>query len=327
MFLDSPISFFEKDKYLTVKKSNELIRSKYNLSLLEQRIILIGISYIKDKSNRNVYIPVSEYRNLLNVEHFNYQHLVDVLQKLRERSIVTAKVNSATGELEEGFITGWVDSVHYKDGVIQLRFNEDIWSHIIELKEKYAEFQLSSILTLKSKYSIRFYEILKSYAFIGHYTATVDEIRDILMLESKYSRFNDLDRTILSPSINEINENDNLDIKVTYTPEKKGRRYSSIKFHIFKKTTEFEDRNIPPEVAMARSMTASELFMSIKTILNIKYKCVFTSQDLGWQSSSQYTKYALESTYVSLVADEWEDHKITNHKSFFAEHLKRLSSV
>jgi plasmid replication initiation protein len=318
----APIDVF--DRSLTVKKSNTLIHSKYDLSVMEYRIILIGISYIQNEHNRNVSIPVSDYKQHLKIEHFNYKHLVEVLQKLRENSIVTVRINPVTNLLEEGFITGWVDAVHYKDGIINIRFNEDVWTHLIHLKEKYTQFQLEHILELNSKYSMRIYEILKSYEYIGYYIVNVDELRDILLLGNKYSRFNDLETIIVSKAVDEINKN--TDLQVKYTPIKRGRRFDAIKFLISKRQSS-EESYLPAEVVMARSMTNIELFFSIKSLIMAKYKVVVNISDVQWNKHDTYHKHALESTYLSLLADEWKDHKITNHKAFFAEHLRRLTEV
>ncbi len=317
-----PISTLDNDSSFIVKKSNSLIHSKYNLSLIEQRIVLIAISFIDDIESRTVEIPVTTYKTLLKQEHFNYQHFVEVLKKLRENSIVMVTINKKTQELDEGIITGWVDRVYYSKGIIQIKFNEDIWAHLIELKEKYTQYQLSCVLNLNSKYSIRMFEILKSYEYIGYYNIKIDELREILFLGSKYPRFNDLDKNIIEPTVREINQNS--DIHIAYTPCKKGRKYELIKFTI-SKITEDEDNGIPKEVTMARNMSDNELFVSIKTILTLKYKCTFSHIEASWNSCSEYSKNALVSTYLALMADEWKDHSITSPKAFFAEHLKRLS--
>lgn len=318
------ISIFDTERSLTVKKSNVLVKSEYSLSLLEQRLILVGVAFIEDINNRTVVIPVSEYKSLLDAEHVNYKHIVDVLKKLRERSIVITKTNIKTGELIYGHITGWVDSILYDDGIIQMRFNEDIWSHLIELKEKYTEYQLKSVLSLKSQYSIRIYEILKSYAYLGYYTMQVEELRRIFVLGDKYSRFNDLQKLIIEPSINEINNSEDIDITISYKAIKVSRRYAAIRFYITKKEVDKPLSEYPPEVQMARSMGESELFSSIKTILSMKYQVIFLPNESTWSNHKIYSRYALEDTYLGLMEDRWTKMgiEITNHKAFFATHLK-----
>jgi plasmid replication initiation protein len=320
MFED--IAEIDKNK-LSINKSNILIRAKYDLSVVEYRVIHIGIAYVEDTRNRTVEIPVSDYKKLLGLEHFNYQHLVDVLKKLRERSIVTAKINDKTGELEEGHITGWVDSVRYNSGRVKLTYNEDIWEYIVDLVGEYKKFNLPLLLKLKSKYSIRIYEILKSYELIGFYNVNIDTLRDMFILGDKYSRFNDFEKYILLPAVAEINELN--DITVSYTPKKSGRKYTSVVFKIKMKDSYNDDSDLPPEVLAVRNMSESELFTAIKSIISFKYRQIFTQVDTDWIDVSIYTKYALENTYLGLMDGKWENHQIPFPKGFFAEHLRRES--
>jgi plasmid replication initiation protein len=321
MFQD--IIEIDKNK-LSINKSNTLIRAKYDLSVVEYRVIHIGIAYVEDTHNRTVEIPVSDYKKLLGLEHFNYQHLVDVLKKLRERSIVTAKVNEKTGELEEGYITGWVDSVRYNSGRVRLTYNEDIWEYIVNLVGEYKKFNLPLLLKLKSKYSIRIYEILKSYEYIGFYNVNIDTLREMFILGEKYSRFNDFEKYILLPAVTEINELN--DIIVSYTPKKSGRKYTSVVFKIkIKENTLSDVSELPPEVQAVRNMSEIELFASIKSILSFKYKVLFTQSDIDWNDVGNYTKYALEVTYLGLMDGKWDNHQIPHPKGFFAEHLRRES--
>jgi plasmid replication initiation protein len=308
---------------LSINKSNILIRAKYDLSVVEYRVIHIGIVYVEDTHNRTVEIPVSDYKKLLELEHFNYQHLVDVLQKLRERSIVTAKFNDKTGELEEGYITGWIDSVRYNNGIIRLTYNEDIFPYIVDLVGEYKKFNLPLLLKLKSKYSIRIYEILKSYELIGFYNVNVDTLREMFILGDKYSRFNDFEKYILLPSIQEINELN--DIEVSYTPKKSGRKYTSIVFKIKMKKEIVDESDLPPEVQAVKNMSENDLFTAIKSILSFKYRLFFTQADVDWNDVSIYSKYALESTYLALMDGKWDAHEVKYPKAFFAEHLRRES--
>lgn len=322
------LTSYDLDKNIirTVNKSNDLIRAYYDLSITEQKIILIAISYIEDPECRIVNIPLSSYKKYLGLESFNYEHFDKILKSLRQNTITIAKTDKNTGEISEGVITGFVDSIKIKDSIISVNFNKDIWDYLINLKKDYTKYQLTYVLKLKSKHSIRLFELLKSYEYLSGHTIKVNELRQYLYLDDKYPRYNDLDKKILEPAINEINNIDeNFDIKISYIPIKIGVKYDSIKFTIQKIIKNNEDNIYPPEVILAKSMTEIELFSSIKTMLTMKYKCIFTNQDINWINVIQYSKYALESTYLSLLADDWNNHIITSHKAFFAEHLKRLT--
>lgn len=317
------------DEKRMVKKSNDLVRSYYDLSLTEMRIISIAISYIKDIECMTVDIPLPSYKKHLKIKNVNYSHFEEVLKSLRQNTIVMAKMDKNTGDVSEGLVTGWVNRIQLKNNYVSIAFNSDVWEHLINRKKDFTLMQLSSVLDLKSKHSFRLHEILKSYAWTGEYLVKVSELRALLFLEDKYKLYADFNKKILEPSVKEINESEYKEIEVSFVPVKNGARYDYIKFTISKVIVEkdSEDEFIPPEVQMARNMSVVELFTSIKTLLLVKHKVMFNVSDSEWQEANLYTKYALESTYLSLLEDEWKDHKITSYKSFFAEHLKRLSKT
>ena len=76
---------------------------------------------------------------------------------------------------------------------------------------------------------------------------------------------------------------------------------------------------------MARSMSQTELFMAIKSMLTMKYRVMFAASDKAWSNTEKYSNDALIDVYLGLMEDRWKEHNITSHKAFFAEHLKRMS--
>lgn len=309
---------------LMVVKSNMLVNAKYDCSIIEQKIIVIGASFLTEDNQKTVEISKQTYQDLLGIETFNYVHFNTTLKKLKQNTIIMTSINKKTGELEEGIITGWIDRVVYKDATIYLTFNDDVLPHLRNLKEKYTSYGLKNILKLQSKYSIRLYEILKSFEYIGFYTIKIDEFREVLFIGNKYSRFNDFTDKILNPIIDEINALN--DIIISYTPIKRGVKYESLRFSITSNSKQIESElDIPPEVMMVKSMNNNELYTSIKTAIMMKYKCIFTPIDIEWIDVNQYTSYALQQTYLGLITGEWDNHEIKFPKSFFAENLRRES--
>ena len=109
--------------------------------------------------------------------------------------------------------------------------------YLLNLREKFLSYHLYNILCLSSKYSIRLYEILKSYLYIKTKIFKVDELKELLMLGSSssksYSEFKVFNRNILAKSICEINEM--TDIYIEYTTIKQIRSVVAIEFKIRKK--------------------------------------------------------------------------------------------
>ena len=81
---------------------------------------------------------------------------------------------------------------------------------------------------MESKYSIRLYELLKSYEAIGDWWFTVEDFQK--KLDSSYTLFADLRRKVIDVSVKEINLYSDLD--VSWQPVKEGRKVTKIQFHI-----------------------------------------------------------------------------------------------
>ena len=109
--------------------------------------------------------------------------------------------------------------------------------YLFDLQEKFLAYGLKNILAMKSQFSIRLYEILKSYAFQKSKVFEVDELKKMLMVEGNksYSNFADFKKRVLLPAQEEINEL--TDIAVSFEPILKGRKTVKVKFDMKLKNT------------------------------------------------------------------------------------------
>lgn len=143
--------------------------------------------------------------------------------------------------LENGTETtvNWVNKVwtNKRSGKARIRLDEDMTPYLFDLQEKFLAYGLKNILAMKSQFSIRLYEILKSYSFQKGKTFEVDELKKILMVENvkSYENFNLFKTKVLVVAQEEINEL--TDIFVNFEPILKGRKTVKVKFTIEKKNT------------------------------------------------------------------------------------------
>ena len=101
--------------------------------------------------------------------------------------------------------------------------------YLLQLKERYTQYELLYTLAMRSQYSIRIYELLKSYECQRGKIFDIDELKKILFAE-KYKLFGDFKRKVLNIAMREINELS--DISVTYGVIKESRRFAKIEFII-----------------------------------------------------------------------------------------------
>lgn len=223
----------EKQQSQLVVKHNDLIqKSKYNLTATQQKLIAYVISLIKptDFEFQRYEISVADFCQLCGIDknHF-YLEFKETIDDIDNKAIWIETE-------EKTFKFRWFLKAEYinKKGKVRLILDDDIKKYLIALQETFTQYELINILALKSKYSIRLYELFKSYAFQKEKTLKIDALKETL-LATHYTNFKDFRNRVLEKAITEINYY--TDLEVSYEPIKKGRRVEAISFSIKRKTS------------------------------------------------------------------------------------------
>lgn len=151
-----------------ITKSNDLIqKTKYSLPRNEQKILLIMLSKIDQRNDRDASkyytITFQEFSKLTGVDimRSGYKpHLQQIVENLENR---TFWVPDGPDQLKT---ISWISKgsrVNFKDKTIQMRFNPDIWKDIAQLTSNYTSYSIEYLLMMQSTYSMRVYEIILSY--------------------------------------------------------------------------------------------------------------------------------------------------------------------
>lgn len=220
-----------------VVKSNELIQKRtHMLSLQEQKIILFLISQLKpeQKEFESQIFDIVDFCEICGISADsgkNYDDLKKNIKNLRDKSMWV--VGKDKGET----LMGWISNakINPNSGQIAVRFDEEMKPYLLELKNRYTQYDLIYTLGMKSKYSIRLYELCKSYERIGEPLTyeTLDRFREAVGAE--YEQWYDIKRRIILPAKNEINSM--TDITVNFEPIKRGRLVVGVRFNITPKRT------------------------------------------------------------------------------------------
>lgn len=214
-------------KNYIVSKANKLITSKYELSLQEQRIILSLVSLVDSKDQRQFYeyeMTVKEFSELLNVENTNHTYLSKVTKRLMEKVV----------EIEDDkkiIQVHWLSScIYYKgEGKVKLELHRELMPYLLQLKEQFTTYYLSNILQMKSKHSIRLYEILKSEQFKGNFKIEIDKLRKMMNCEN-YTRYSNFNQRVLKDAVDEIKNK--TDIFVEYKAVVVSNKTVAVKFDV-----------------------------------------------------------------------------------------------
>ena len=212
-----------------VYQSNNLINANYDMTALEQKILLINISII-NKKDTDFGLNVFRIKDLADLLQCSPELLYRDLPKLSKKIIskVVEVYNSEKDELEQFNI------IHYakyknKKGVVEFEINPRAKPYLLQLESFFSSFELKNALRLVGKYSIRLYQITKASLYKKEMYIPLDEFKNTLKLTQKsYDRFNNITNKILNPSIKEINER--TDIELEYETVLSGRKAIGIKF-------------------------------------------------------------------------------------------------
>ena len=234
---------------LVVVKSNEVIQASYKLTLNEQRIVLSCISKIdsmKELTQKDgVTIRVDEIKDLLVTTRKEkgslYTDLKTATERLYERSIMLDG---------DGSKRRWVYEIKYNEseGDITLFFSPTIIPYLSELKGNFTKYKLEYIANFTSVYSIRIYELLCQWSFVGQKEIEVDELKRLLGVADKYERTSNFLSRVVDISVKEINKFSNIKLKCGY--RKTGRRITHIQFDFNFKKTKKKPEKTPEKLTM-----------------------------------------------------------------------------
>lgn len=236
-----------KNHYL-VTKDNNLIeaRQKKPLTVTEQKIILTMASMIepKDQDLKDYDISVKDFLLMLNLPSGgSYNHIKKIVDDLMSKVVEIPSQAAAGGWVK----THWVSRAEYVNGsgTIQLRFAPELKPYLIQLKDTFTSYRLSNVLSLKSGYSIRLYELMKKWQRSGEWTCTLESLREKLgVATNKYPRYANFNAKVLKVSVTELNEK--TDLTITVNEIRRGRNLERLSFTI--KSKQAKKKDAPKEL-------------------------------------------------------------------------------
>ena len=226
-----------KRRNYQIIKSNKLVqKTRYTLSLQQQKILLFIIQKVRpeDKNFQTYEISIQDYCEIAGIKVSNgknYRNLRSSLQALRDKSFWIT--------LDDGTesLVSWLSKVKIRpdNKTISIRLDEDLKPHLLQLKSFFVSYSFYYVLAMRSQYSIRLYEVLKSYENLGKVSFNLEDMRRLLDVpDGKLERWVDMKRYAIEKAIKEINLL--TDVIVKYEPIKQGRAVHDVKFTITKKS-------------------------------------------------------------------------------------------
>lgn len=219
-------------KNYMVTQGNGLIEARHinPLTVREQKIVLTMVSMIQptDEDFKDYRISIKEFSEMLGLEgSAKYTEIKEITKDLMSKSIEIPKSDGGW------LFANWVSSAEYKtgEGSIALSFSPKLMPYLLQLKNAFTSYRLSNILSLKSTYSIRLYELMKKWQHLGRWECSVESLREkIGVSPDKYPRYANFKARVLKSAVEEVNAK--TDLFITFKENKKGRSVERIEFTI-----------------------------------------------------------------------------------------------
>ncbi|WP_275373598.1 replication initiation protein [Clostridium tertium] len=242
--------------YLVTKSNYFIMNSSYDLSLEEQKIILTLASMVQpsDEDFKPYQFRIVDFMKLLGVENQS---------KYTEIPKITKELMKKVFEIVEGkkvIQIAWLSSATYEKGtgMVELEFSPKLKPYMLKLNTMFTQYKLVNILSMKSKYSPRIYEILKCNEFKkqGYVEIEINELRKLLKADNIYPLYADFKRKVIIQTQNELKKIS--DISFDFEEIKTGRKVTSLKFYIHSNSSKKLNNKNTIEVIDEVSATVSE---------------------------------------------------------------------
>ena len=197
-----------------VVKDNALIEASFNLSLVEQRLMLLAIVEARELPvltyETPIRVSVRSYADEFKVnDNTAYEALQDSVNTLFDRQFTYYDK-----DIDERLKSRWIHTVSYMDnkGHVIMYLTPVVIRMIKRLEVEFTKYLLNHVSDFKSKYSIRLFEIIAKWKEIGHTDKySYADLRAMLGVEeTEYKTMSLFKVNVLDKAVKEINSSESV---------------------------------------------------------------------------------------------------------------------
>lgn len=218
-----------------VVEHNDFINARYDFPVIVHRLFVAGLLLIdKDDEDLKTYrIPVRDLLDAFDIKSgAYYDELKRRWPELTKQATLTFEKVGKNGKRRLGMKPLFA-SLEYQEGegCIELKFNPDLRPQLLDFKSNFTQYRLSDVKEFGSQYSFRIYRWLKQVEDLRpDRTFSIEDLREMLMLEGKYADFGSFRVNVLDVARRELDEH--ADISFDYELRRKGRKVTDVVFQI-----------------------------------------------------------------------------------------------
>ncbi len=216
---------------ITVAQHNELVKARFNMSLMETRLFIALLGRINkgDTDFSLCRIPISEVSS--NVDGGKaYQDVKEAVIKLSSK-VITVETVDQHGK-REIISDPLMATCRYKDGsgFIVAQLNSFVKPYLLQLKGNFTVAEIKVLLQLRSYYSYRIYWLLKSFSYNSNtFSIKIEDLKTMMGIEGQYPNFYDFKKWVLLVSQRELTQTD---MAFSFNEIKEGRSVKQVEFII-----------------------------------------------------------------------------------------------
>lgn len=231
------VDISEKEPTFIIKKPSAMIQINVKeLSLLQRKILNFFIYMIQNQEDKEVYhINLSVLKKLCVCGDTSNQMVKLQLEKLPSVVMKYNYLNKDNNEVWECLsLLPWIN-VDFGTGIIKYKLANNLKKNIL-YPNIYTPINIIMVASLKSKYSIILYELLRDYIDSPQIPIlSIEKLKDLMGINSnQYNEFKNLKRLVINVAIKEINEKADIKCSCTYIKHL-SKKYTHIKFHAVRK--------------------------------------------------------------------------------------------
>lgn len=181
----------EKQDDIALRQANPLTESRYEFSPTEKNAFYMVIKQVR-KNYVEREPPCTEFENMrVNITTKDLALIADEDHTKRARTALRALRDKAI-EFEDAdgnwLYCGFINQARWvaKKQVYEVEVSRDLMPYLVQLASRYTEYSLIVAMSLKGKHSQRFYELCSQYKNRGTFGKTVQQLKEMFMLEDKY---------------------------------------------------------------------------------------------------------------------------------------------
>jgi len=240
-----------------IVKSNDLIESKYHLSVREQKFIIFLASLVDRNTTHldKTKVKIKEIEAALKGSNDKkWGSIYDVVKE------VVLSINTKPLKIKKPGGGGWIIinwfstvDADTEQGVITFELSKTIKAQLLQLNEYFTRYRFGNILSLKSGYSIRIYELLKLNQFKGKARYELSHFRELIGVSyetenkewiHKYEEYKIFKNRVIRHAQKELKRE--TDIYFEIQEEREGRSVKYITFYMFE--NKVEKSTLQPEL-------------------------------------------------------------------------------